>query len=406
MSPHTILYIDHCSELSGAQLSLLSLISGLDTSRFRPVVVLPADGPLASALAERGIPVRLVPMASSFLALSRGFAAAHPFRTAAMLRHAFGPVREVRRIIREERAAVVHSNSIKAHVLAAAALRGTGARLIGHVRDILGRGPAERALLWAARRWPDRVVAISEAVRDSIVGPDADLDSVVTIHNGIDIEPVPSADDTDALRRELGVAPDVPLVGLVGQIARWKGQHEFIEAAAAIAATHPEARFLIVGKVMFPENEAQYERDLLALVEQLDLEKTILFTGERRDVPRILAACDVMVHAAIEPEPFGRVLVEAMAAAKPVVATDTGASAEIVVGLNGPAAEPTGILVPPRDPDAIASAVVRLIGDRELARRLGAAGLERVRQHFTIDRTIKAVEQLYSEVTSSSDEER
>ncbi|MGD8240059.1 MAG: glycosyltransferase, partial [Armatimonadota bacterium] len=182
MPPNTILYIDHCSQLSGAQLSLLSLISGLDTSRFRPVVVLPSGGPLAAALAERGIPVQLVPMAGRFLGLSRGFAAAHPLRTVAMLRHALGPVREVRRIIREERVAVVHSNSIKAHVLAAAAVRGTGARLIWHVRDILGRSPAERALLWAARRWPHRVVAISEAVRDSIIGTDADLDNVVTIY--------------------------------------------------------------------------------------------------------------------------------------------------------------------------------------------------------------------------------
>ncbi len=403
MAPHTVLYVDHCPELSGAELSLLALASGLDRSRFRPIVVLPSNGPLARALAEQRIPVRLVPIGGRFLGLSRGYAAAHPLRTAAMLRHAVRPVRRLRRIIREEGAAVVHSNSLKAHVLAAAAARGTTARIIWHMRDILAGGPAEATLRWAALRWPDRVVAISKAVRDSIVRRKADAANVVTIYNGIAVETGPSADNANALRREFGIPADAPLVCQIGQIARRKGQREFVEAAAAIVKAQPAARLLVVGKVLFPQNEAAYEQELLELIERLGLEDSVVLTGHRHDVARILAACDVMVHAATEPEPFGRVLIEAMAAGKPVVSTDAGAAPEIVVDLNGSGGEPTGILVPPESPGCIASAVLRLLNDTALAERLGAAGRERVRRHFTIERTVRRVEELYSELLDADD---
>jgi glycosyltransferase involved in cell wall biosynthesis len=402
MAPRTVLYVDHCVQLSGAELSLLALVTGLDKSRFRPVIVLPEDGPLASAAAEHGIPVRLVPVAGQLLGVSRGFAAAHPIRTAATLAHAVRPVRELRRIIDEEGAAVVHSNSIKAHVLAAAAVRGTSARLVWHVRNILGTGMVERTLLWGARRWPDRVVTISEAVRESVLRRNGSGDNVVTIYNGIAVEAARSAGDTDALRRELGILPKAPLVCLIGQIARRKGQREFIEAAAVIVETHPDARFLIVGAVLFPQNEAAYEQEMLARVEQLGLGDNVILAGQRNDVPCILAASDVMVHAATEPEPFGRVLIEAMAAQKPVVATDTGAAGEIVVDLDGKGDAPTGILVPPRDPDAIASAVLRLLDDEALSARLGGAGFERLGRHFTIESTVRQVQQLYSELLDSA----
>jgi glycosyltransferase involved in cell wall biosynthesis len=145
-----------------------------------------------------------------------------------------------------------------------------------------------------------------------------------------------------------------------------------------------------VGSVLFGEKE--YERDVHQLVQQLGLDDCIEFTGFREDVPDVIAGLDILVHASTTGEPFGQVIIEAMAAGKPVIATNGGGVPEIVDdGV-------TGLLVSMGDADAMAAAIERLLEDPALCARMGEAGLARVQQHFTIQLTAERVQAVYDQL--------
>ena len=393
--PETILFLDHATQLSGAELSLLSLAKGLDRQRYRPVVVLPDAGPLAEALEQAGVEVRFVPMGAEMLRVSREYARSHPLRALGRGRDMLLPALRIRRLIRETGAAIVHTNSVKSHFLGALAVSFTPAKLIVHERNILDDSTVRRWLLRIADWRAARVIAISDAVaapyRERLRHPT----KVVTVYNGIDVARFAAADGA-AFRQELGLGPEALLVVQVGQIARWKGQDIFLRAAAQVAGQFPAAQFAIVGKVLFPQNEAAYEKHLHVLVEHLGLEGRVRFVGQRDDIPQVLAAADVVVHPAAEPEPFGRVLAEAMAAGKPVVASACGGTPEII------ADGETGVLVPPGEPGAIVEALAALLADPTRRLLMGQAGRRRAAERFSEARMIAGVQDCYRAVLGSS----
>ena len=169
------------------------------------------------------------------------------------------------------------------------------------------------------------------------------------VHYGLDLCPYDPALPAAGVRRELGL-PDEAFVAVhVGRLVPWKGQREFLEAARVVATACPEAHFLVVGDVAF--DGSAYRDALRRLVRRLGLEDRVVFTGWRRDVPVVLAAADVLVHSSVLPEPFGLVIVEAMAMERPVVASRLGGPGEIVRDGH------EGVLVDPRYPEEIAEAL-------------------------------------------------
>jgi glycosyltransferase involved in cell wall biosynthesis len=225
-------------------------------------------------------------------------------------------------------------------------------------------------------------VAISDAVKDSLVGgvgPKADR--VVRIYNGV--EPF-SGPALPSLRHELGLDPGVVLVGAVGQIARWKGQRVLLDAIERLPSVH----LAIVGEVLFPENEASYSAALDRRIEQAGLAARVHRVGPRSDIPAVMASLDLLAHVPVEPEPFGRVLVEAMLCGVPVVASRIGAIPEVIT-------LECGLLVPPGDPVALAGAIERLVAYPARGREMGKRGRERAMANFSLDATRRQVETLY-----------
>ena len=197
-----------------------------------------------------------------------------------------------------------------------------------------------------------RVVVPSRAAADAFVRAGGRPSRITVVPNGLDLnlDPRPQT----ALRAELGL-PAGPLVGVFSRLAPWKGQDVVIDALAAL----PDVRCIVVGAALFGEDA--YAADLRARVAARGLAHRVLFLGQRADVPRLMQAVDAVVHPSVDPEPFGRTLVEAMLAGVPVIATDAGASAEL---LDDGAA---GILVPPRRPDRLAAALAELFADPDAA---------------------------------------
>jgi glycosyltransferase involved in cell wall biosynthesis len=184
-------------------------------------------------------------------------------------------------------------------------------------------------------------------------------------------------------------------VGLVGRISPWKGQHIFIQAAALVNQRFPHARFFIIGAALFGED--QYEQEVRQLPRQLGIHENVEFSGFRNDIGRAIAELDLLVHASTIGEPFGQVIIEGMAAGKPVVATNGGGVPEIVEDGR------TGILVPMADIEAMASAICRILSDPASAKAMGLRARQSVADHFTIEQTARRVEAVYAELLDSAE---
>ena len=373
MAVQRVLYVDHASALGGAERSLLLLLKHLDRQRFQPLLAC-NPGPLADAVSSLDVPVFPIEMPRI-----RGEASG--------LMHLIRGSLTLSRIIRRQRVDILHSNVMRSSFFAAVAALLTGRPLVWHVRDI--HPPSERWYTRLMCRLSDQGVAISGAVAASLPCPA----HATVIHNGLDLDEYPPDFDAAAVRGELAIPSETPLAGMVGRLRPWKGQDRFLRAAAMVAQSMPQARFLIVGGAIFAGGEA-YDMRLRQLAAELDLVERVVFTGQREDLPRLLSAMDVLVHCS-DAEPFGRVLIEGMAASLPVVAYADGAVPEIVTH------DKTGILVPPGDESALARAILELLRDPHRRREMGAAGRHRVQNHFTASQTTRGLENVYTHVLSS-----
>ena len=222
----------------------------------------------------------------------------------------------------------------------------------------------------------DLMLAVSKAAQASVAALRPKVPNRL-LYNGTPIPAVTVA-DAQAARIELGASDGDVLIGVFGRLQRWKGQDVFVKAAAQIARLRPRARFVVVGNSEFGL-EPEYAEELRRLAAAPELAGRIVFTGFRNDVARLMAACDVVCHTSRVQEPFGLVLVEAMAVARPVIATVGGGPSEII------ASETEGVLIPADDPGALARAAMALIDDPERRRLIGANAYQRVRSQFSID---------------------
>ncbi|MCX8037942.1 MAG: glycosyltransferase family 4 protein [Candidatus Sumerlaeia bacterium] len=379
--PLTVLYVHASAELYGSDVALLNLVRHLPP-QVRPIAALPEEGPLADRLREHGATVAVFP-----LAVPRRYYF-HPRRFHRVLGLPFEAMicrRRMRSLIRRERVDLVHINVSILPVPAQAARR-CGVPVVWHWREVLARqGRMSVFLIKTAELLAARILCISDSVREQFRGnPRA-----VTVYDAI----VPEDEqrgDLERLRKELGLAPGAPCVGIVGRINDMKGQDVLIRAAPAVLRRFPETRFLIVGDV-YKKNIAirrQYEH----LADELNVRHRIIFTGFRADAQALIELFDVFVMASKLPEGFGIVMLEAMLKCKPVIATHCGAQREVVV------AGQTGLFVPPNDPPALAEAICELLGDPARRAAMGQKGRQRVLDHFTIERQVDQVLHIYDEV--------
>ena len=393
-----ILFIDHTARMGGGEVALLNLVTALDRSRYEPVVLLFSDGPLRAKLEAAGVETHVLPLSADVAdARKDALGGGTLLRFGAGLR-TVRFVGRVRRTIRRLKPAVVHTNSLKADVIGGFAARLARVPVIWHVRDRIADDYLPRRVVgvfrWLAGWVPHMVIANSRSTLETLDHGTRG----VAIPSGTTATLEPSGyqvihDGTLHVENEATVLQgnsDRLLVGLVGRLARWKGQHVFIDAARQLRPRFPRAKFQIIGSALFGEDD--YERSLRDTVTRERLEDAVEFTGFREDVAAAIAALDVLVHASITGEPFGQVIVEGMTAAKPVVATRGGGVPEIVVDGQ------TGLLVPMDDADAMAYAIGRLLADPALRTQMGQQGRQRVAGNFTIRHTAEKVQRVYDEL--------
>ncbi|HEV8243338.1 MAG TPA: glycosyltransferase [Nitrospirales bacterium] len=235
-------------------------------------------------------------------------------------------------------------------------------------------------------RLTDRIITTGERVRQDLIQRNRfDGSRIVSIPTGVDLGLFRPRPDDGAFRAELGIAPQEFLVGMVSFLRDYKGYRYYIEAARLVLEREAMVRFLIVGDG--PEQEA-----LRAQIDQLGLTDRVIMTGHREDIPNILSALDLFVLTSIDAEGLPQVITQALAMEKPVVASNVGAVSEVV--MHGQ----TGLLVPPRDPDAMAEQILLLMKDRDLGRRLAYNGRRLVEERYSLATMLDRVEALYKGV--------
>jgi glycosyltransferase involved in cell wall biosynthesis len=229
-------------------------------------------------------------------------------------------------------------------------------------------------------RQVDCFIAASEAIRQMLVADGVPADHTVTVHEGIDVEHVEAAPPVN-VHEAFWLPHDAPIVGNVAALVPHKGQRYLVEAAHRAVPEIPDARFVILG-------EGELREPLEKQVREHHLEKHVLLPGFRTDVLGCIKGFDLFAMSSVT-EGLGTSLLDAMACARPIVATRAGGIPEIVEdGSNG-------LLVAPRDPKALATAIVRLLRDRDLRQRFGQAGFARVRERFTVERMVEGTAEVY-----------
>lgn len=386
-----ILYVEGNVDgtIGGSFFSLLFLVQGLDKSRYEPVVVFSFQHRLFPRYEAAGARVLLRPLAKAIQAkgvVGKLFAKACNL----VLGFVIEPVR-LALLMKRERIDLVHLNNsiVRNHPWMMAA-RLCGKPCITHERGI-NTYYSQRSV--SLGRKLNAVVCISDAVRDNFVHRGVTDLRLVTIPNGLNPFEMKPSVPPDSVYQEFGLAPERRLIGIVGNLKHWKGQEVVLRATALIRERFPNVTCLLIGD--FSSDDVAYRNKINELIKTLQLENHAVVTGYRPNVADYVNALEFLIHASIEPEPFGRVLLEGMALRKPLVASRGGAVPEIVV--NGS----TGLLFTPGDDQELARAAESLLQDPERSRRMGEAGYQRLIDHFSIERNVEQTQQLYASVIAA-----
>jgi glycosyltransferase involved in cell wall biosynthesis len=384
---YRVLYLVGSRQVGGAEVCLLALLDGLDRSRFDPLVALPGPGPLLDQLERRGVATILEPRQGPLVTGTRSPAVvlANLWRFALV-------ARRLGRLVRGQGIALVHAFTTPVLKVGGLLGRLRGVPTVASLHDVLVPGfPRLKRTIIAAnlRLLYDRTITPSAACRAAAIRAGVPPACLTVIPNGVD----PARFTLDArqaarLRGELGVPLDAPLIGIIGRLSHLKGHAVLLHALDQLRRDLPTARCLFVGDALF-DSDADCKARLLDLRATLGLERQVQLLGWRDDVPELLAALDVLVHPSVEPDTLPTAVLEAMAAARPVIASAIGGIPELVVDGE------TGLLVPPGDHHALAAALRSLLTDPAGRRAMGEAGRARVLDRFTRERYCRDIEALY-----------
>jgi L-malate glycosyltransferase len=295
-------------------------------------------------------------------------------------------------------AQLIHANSTRAGLMAVVASRLGAPPVVVSIRDCLPRSLPGDAVRRVIGRNAAAVIANSNYTAAAFLRS-KQWKTVVSIHNPVNLSRFdPGRFSKSEARARLGLDQLATVLGVVAQIAPWKGQDDAIRCTALLRRDWPDLRLLLVGGVKFTSKATRYDNQAYAaslkrLAQELGLEGTLQFLGDREDVPMILRALDLLLVPSWE-EPFGRSVIEAMAMETPVVATSQGGPSEIITdGVDG-------ILLPPRQPQLWAATIHRMLAEPNRLGSLGRAG-RRTAQCFSLENHVKRVLDVYHEVLST-----
>lgn len=364
-----VLFLIDELDVGGTEQQILELVKRIDRRRYEPIVCCFRPGKVSAEIAASGVRVIEIP--------KRGKVDPRFVLTLA-------------RMMRRE-----HIDLLQAYLFTA----NTWGRLAARIARVPIIVTSERNVdMWEEMykqrlgvwldRWTQRTIGNSEAVGDYLAGKGITRDKIRVIYNGVDTSRFDGPVDPHATREELGIPAHHVVIGHLARLEPQKDPRTFLAAAAIVAKRNPNVSFLVVGG-------GSLKADLEREAKTLGLTDRMIFTGPRRDVPRLLAACDMSVLSSVK-EGMSNTVMESMAAGRPMVATSVGGNPELI--RDGE----TGFLVPTRDPQAIAEGLQRIIDDPALAKSMGLQAKARMAERFSVEAMVSETERLYDELVAEA----
>ena len=373
-----VLFVMDTLNFGGTETQTVQMAVRLQSSGFHVAIAcLHRGGPLSEALNEVGIKVIDFTIGGSLLSPT-----------------GFRQIFRLSRFIRSQQFDVVHAHDLWANLVGVPAARLAGTPLVVSSQRDLGHlwwyTPFRTRVIRLIHRLATAVTANSNAVRDFVVREfNVPEHRVLVIYNGVDVDRFASARRS---RADLfpGIAEHDPLIAVLANMhSDVKGHHDLIDAAKSLRVSHPNARFVLIG-------DGEERQRIETHVREAQVSNMFLFLGKRKDIPGLLACCDLSVLAS-HAEGFPNAVLESMAAGLPVIATSVGGVPEIIEdGTNG-------VLVPAKAPALIAEAIHELLSRPTLASAVAAAGQEWVRSHYSFEQSLSELRRLYRTSSSNGD---
>jgi len=377
-----ILYLHAGAEMYGADKVLLELVTGLDKSKFHPIVILPNKGVLTEELKRNGIEVYTV----DYPILRRKY-----FNIKGIIKYINsykGAINEILNIVTEKRIDMIHVNTVA--VLEGVVLkRKLHAPLLWHVHEILERPkPVVTFLNMMLGKFATKIIAVSNSVAKNLSKSKfIKSEQIQIIYNGVDNKVFNSDTEIDYLFNELDIPKDSIKVGMVGRVNSWKGQHDFLEAAAPLLEENKKLYVVMVGGVFLGEEWRFTE--LEQQVKEKNNNERIKVIGLRQDTANLHNFFDVFVLPSTQPDPLPTVVLESMATGKPIVGYAHGGITEMVKDSEN------GFLVTPKDIKELRNAIEKLVIDEDLRNHFGKVSLKREETLFSLTSYIDNFSQVY-----------
>ena len=369
---YNILFLGFVPYIGGAEISTLLLLKYMDKERFNPIYIIPDVGPLLDRIRGLGVKVLTIPLKQIKLPFPSGY-----LRTVWKLAWF---------IKKNEIDLVICTNEIcNQYGLPASKLNCVP--IASHTRNLI----LDYRSFWRMfLHFPDVLIANSKATAESYSSFVRKNQRIEIVYNGVDLEEYSPSENGSTVRKRYGIGDNKFLIGMISRITRTKRQDVFIKAMAEVVKIYPDVCALIIGETKIDRSE-NYLEELQQLVKELKIGDKVIFTGFIDNMKELYESIDLLVLPSLA-EPFGRVLIEAMAMEKPVIATRAGGAAEIVE--NGV----TGLLVPPDDINGLAKAIVKMLEDEDNRKRMGKAGRKRVENMFSIEKNVGETQRIYLEI--------
>jgi len=383
-----ILYLETSTEgtIGGSHHSLYQLVKGVTKYGVIPVVAFYEENSLTDRFKDLGCEVHIRPYPRRFnLFKTRKFRVLKFLNSLVYLTY-LSTIWSVRNAfwIKRNNIALVHLNNNPFSLDWVFASKLCRIPCIAHQRGI--RTHLDKSEIFLAKL-ADSVICISDYVWKSLEKSGCSTDNFSLIHNGLDLSDFNNVNFKMKPPMNVEVAENCFIIGMVGNIKEWKGQHVLIDALPRIVEKNPNVIALFVGS--FDKSNDSYRNRIMDRVEELNLSEKTVFTGYTPNIKEYLHSMDIVVHASTEPEPFGRVIIEAMAMEKPVLVSNAGGAKEIVEHND------SGMLFEPGNSEMLANFVLECMNDPSKMSKLSQRALEQVSERFNINLNLERTYEVY-----------
>jgi glycosyltransferase involved in cell wall biosynthesis len=363
---YTILHTEASKGWGGQEIRIITEAEGLVKRGHRIIIAAPPDARIIRQAKTRNI--EAVPLSMEKPSV-------------------FGPIKKLIHVINNYEIDIVNTHSSRDSWLASIASRLSSQKPViirtRHLSTPISNNPLSRIVY---NHLPHKIITTGESIKDSMIERNNfNPDKIVSIPTGIDLEIFKAGKTGANIRRAFNIPARAPLIGMVSVLRSWKGHIFLLEAIPDVVKKIPNARFLIVG-------DGPYKDVIEEKIKEMGIERYVIMTGHREDIPEILSAIDFLVFPSYANEGVPQAVLQAFAAGKTVIASNAGSVSEVVLN------NKTGVLIPPRNSSVLTKKIIELLKDKDKRKNMAFAGRKLVESGYSLEAMLNKIERLYNEL--------